>query len=205
MGLRDFRATSALQQELVQARHLGEVEDTLVLVEHPEVITSGRSGKAHDILAAGPIPVIAVERGGQVTYHGPGQLVAYPIFWLREDERDLHAFLRGLEQALILTLRDFAILATRRPGKTGVWTTDQPDARKLASIGIAVRKWVTFHGLALNVATDLSRFAAINPCGFAAEVMTSMVRELAGSVDMTQVKQALVHHLGLTLDRAWQP
>jgi lipoyl(octanoyl) transferase len=168
------------------------------------VITQGRSAKTSNILDPGQTPVIAIERGGDVTYHGPGQLVAYPILLLRETERDLHRFLRHLEEAIIRTLADFGISSLRRPGKTGVWTADTEEGRKLASIGVAVRKWVTLHGLALNVTTDLSRFAAINPCGFDASVMTSMAQELGKPVDFATVKAALTSHLGLVLDREWQ-
>lgn len=180
------------------------MEDILVLVEHPDVITLGRSAKPDNVLAPGATPVVAIERGGDVTYHGPGQLVAYPIFLLREDERDLHRYLRSLEEAVIRTVGDFGITATRHPGKTGVWTSAKDDGRKLASIGVAVKKWVTLHGLALNVTTDLARFAAINPCGFDASVMTSMARELGTSVDMDAVKASLTRHLGAALDREWQ-
>jgi lipoyl(octanoyl) transferase len=188
----------------VCARQRGDIADTLVLVEHPDVITLGRSAKASNILDPGTIPVVPIERGGDVTYHGPGQLVAYPIFLLGEDERDLHRFLRNLEESIIRTVADFDISATRRPGKTGVWTRNGPDGRKLASIGVAVRRWVTLHGLALNVSTDLSRFAAINPCGFDAAVMTSMARELETPIDFGAVKAALARHLGAVLDREWQ-
>ena len=169
------------------------------------MITLGRSAKPANVLNPGDTPVIAIERGGDVTFHGPGQLVAYPIFLLREDERDLHRFLRNLEEAVIRAAADFAISATRCPGKTGVWTSDVPDGRKLASIGVAVKKWVTLHGLALNVNTDLSRFAAINPCGFDAAVMTSMAKELRTPVDMAAVKVSLTRHVGAVLDREWQP
>ena len=177
--------------------------DTLVLVEHPDVITMGRSAKPSNLLAPGDTPVIAIERGGDVTYHGPGQLVAYPIFLLDEDERDLHRLLRNLEGAIIRTLADFRVSSTRRAGKTGVWTDDGAGSRKLASIGVAVRKWVTLYGLALNVSTDLSRFAAIRPCGFDAAVMTSIARELGHSPDLSQVKASLARHLGAVLDRTF--
>ena len=193
-----------MQQELVSARQRNTIADTLVLVEHPDVITLGRSAKTSNILDPGAMPVVPIERGGDVTYHGPGQLVAYPILLLREDERDLHRFLRNLEEAIIRTVAEFGILASRRPGKTGVWTADSADGRKLASIGVAVRKWVTLHGLALNVSTDLARFAAINPCGFDATVMTSMTRELRCPVALAPVKALLTGHLGATLDREWQ-
>ena len=121
----------------------------------------------------GDTPLFEIERGGDVTYHGPGQLVGYPIFLLRDDERDLHVYLRNLEESLIRALARFDIAGTRKAGWTGVWNAAAE--RKLASIGVAVKRWVTLHGFALNVATDLARFAAINPCGLDAAVMGSMV------------------------------
>jgi lipoyl(octanoyl) transferase len=191
------------QRDLVAARQADAILDTLVLVEHFDVITLGRSARRENVLAAGEVPVLAVERGGDVTYHGPGQLVAYPIFLLRKDERDVHRYLRGLEESIIQTLADFGIVGTRRPGKTGVWTADEPSPRKLASIGVAIRKWVTLHGLALNVNTDLARFAAINPCGFDASVMTSMARELGPEVNLEAVEKSLAKHLGRIFGRSW--
>jgi lipoate-protein ligase B len=192
-----------LQQDLVAERQADRIPDTLVLVEHPDTITKGRSARADNVVEAGDIPVFAIERGGDVTYHGPGQLVAYPVFLLREAERDLHRYLRGLEESILRTLADFHIAGTRRPGLTGVWTADEHTPHKLASIGIAVRKWVTMHGLALNVNTDLARFATIHPCGFDASVMTSMARELGHPVDFAAVKTALASHLAAVFERAW--
>lgn len=192
-----------MQQDLVVARQACAIVDTLILVEHPDVITLGRSAKRENILGAGAIPVVDIERGGDVTYHGPGQLVAYPIFLLREGERDLHRYLRNLEESILRCLADFGIAGARVPGKTGVWTAESGAPRKLASIGVAIRKWVTMHGLALNVNTNLACFAAINPCGFPASVMTSMARELGHPVDFDQVKQAMANHLAAVFDRRW--
>jgi len=189
----------------VAARQAGTIPDTLILVEHPDTITLGRSARPDNIVDAGDIPVFAIERGGDVTYHGPGQLVAYPIFHLRESERDLHRYLRGLEETVMRTLADFGVVGTRRPGLTGVWTDDDGSPRKLASIGVAVRKWVTLHGVALNVNTDLARFGAIHPCGFDASVMTSMARELGQTVTFAGVKSALTKHLAAVFDREWLP
>ena len=186
------------------ARQAGTIDDTLILVEHPEVITLGRSAKPSNLLAAGDIPVFPIERGGDVTFHGPGQIVAYPIFLLREGERDLHRYLRGLEEAIIRTVADLGVEAVRISGRTGVWTGSGQNARKLASIGVAVRKWVTMHGLALNVTTDLPRFAAINPCGFPASVMTSMARELGHPLDLPTVKHHLTSHLATVFRRRWR-
>ena len=192
-----------MQQDLVAERQAETIPDTLVLVEHPDTITMGRSARPDNVVDAGGIPVYSIERGGDVTYHGPGQLVAYPVFLLRESERDLHRYLRGLEEAILRTLADFHIAGTRRPGLTGVWTADETAPRKLASIGVAVRRWVTMHGLALNVNTELARFGAIHPCGLDASVMTSMAHELGGPVDFVSVKSALAKHLAAVLDREW--
>jgi lipoyl(octanoyl) transferase len=136
-----------------------------------------------------------------VTYHGPGQLVAYPIVRLDEHERDLHRFMRALEAGIMATLARHGIEAGRSDGNTGVWV----DGRKIASIGIACRRWVTFHGLALNVSTDLSYFHRINPCGFEARVMTSMARELGRAVDMAEIKAHLAEDLGVALGRSFTP
>ncbi len=201
LGLRDYREIWELQIERVNARQADACPDSVLLVEHPHVITLGRAQKAlGNVLAADGVEVVAVERGGDVTYHGPGQLVAYPILKLGEGEKDLHRFLRNLEQAVILTCEDAGLSVGREPGKTGVWTATVP-ARKLCSIGIACRKWVTFHGLALNVTTDLSYFFRINPCGFDSAVMTTVAQELGVGLAMADVKTSLARHLGTTLGR----
>jgi lipoyl(octanoyl) transferase len=203
LGMRPYREVWARQLELVEMRQRGEVPDTLILVEHPHVFTLGRRREAQaNVLAPGDVEVVEIERGGDVTYHGPGQLVAYPILLLETGERDLHAFLRNLEEAVIRTCAGAGLIADREPAKTGVWTTNREGARKkLCSMGIACRKWVTFHGLALNVTTDLSYFARINPCGFEATVMSSLEREL-GTVDAKAIRTSLAEHLGATLGRA---
>lgn len=202
LGRTGYREAHVRQLAMVAERQRGERRDALVLVEHPHVITVGRTrGALANILRPGEVEVVEVERGGDVTYHGPGQIVAYPILLLEEGERDLHRFLRNLEEGMIRTLDRWDIAADREPGKTGVWIQGQ---RKIASIGIACRKWVTFHGLALNVTTDLSYFARIQPCGFDAAVMTSMAHELGHDVSMTDVKAALVDELGVALSRAFR-
>ncbi len=198
LGVLDYRDAWARQLALVDQRKVDAGEDTLLLVEHPHVITVGRSREAvRNVVAPGDVPVVEIERGGDATYHGPGQLVAYPIVLLRDGERDLHKFLRHLEEAMIRTLARWRLVADRVAGKTGVWIS----ARKIASIGIACRRWVTFHGLALNVTTDLSYFHRINPCGFDATVMTSMARELGVSVAIDEVKRALAEELAAILGR----
>ena len=186
LGTREFAEVWALQREMVAARQRDEIPDTLILVEHPHVITLGRSTKRENLLAPADTPVFEIERGGDVTYHGPGQLVGYPIFLLCQPERDLHVYLRNLEEAIIRALAGFGLEGTRKAGWTGVWNAAAE--RKLASIGVAVKRWVTLHGFALNVATDLARFAAINPCGLDAAVMSSMAGELGRPVEMAAVK-----------------
>jgi lipoate-protein ligase B len=189
LGTREFGEVWALQRELVAARQRDEIEDTLLFVEHPHVITAGRGARRENLIATADLPIFEIERGGDVTYHGPGQLVGYPIFLLREGERDLHVYLRNLEETVIRALARFDLIGTRQAGWTGVWSAD--GARKLASIGVAVKRWVTLHGLAFNVSTDLPRFSAINPCGLDAAVMGSMAAELGRPIEMQAVKQAL--------------
>src|SRR5437867_7279264 len=143
LGRREYGETWELQKRLCERRQRDEIADTLVLVEHPDTITLGRRPQAaQHVLSAGEIPVFEIERGGDVTYHGPGQLVGYPIFKLEAQERDLHRYLRNLEESLIRSVRLLGLDADRNEGLTGVWAS----GRKIASIGVAVRKWVTLHG-----------------------------------------------------------
>ena len=200
LGRREYGEVWKLQQELVAERQADAILDTLVLVEHPDVITLGRRQSAQaNVVAPGDIPIFEIERGGDVTYHGPGQLVGYPIFKLADAERDLHAYLRNLEEALIGVCGDVGVGARRNPGWTGVWIGD----RKVASIGIAVRRWVTMHGFALNVATDLTRFAAINPCGLDATVMTSLARESNRALTLDDIKPLVVARLASVFLRSF--
>lgn len=181
LGTRPYAETLELQRAVARARIAGRLaEDLLLLVEHPPVITLGRSSRAAhlvaspDLLAARGIEVHEVERGGDVTFHGPGQLVGYAIIDLKRHRQDLHWFLRQVEESLIRALAPLGIVAERSPGLTGVWTGD----RKLASIGVHAREWVTWHGFALNVTTDLTFFDLMVPCGIADVAMTSVAREL---------------------------
>ncbi len=189
LGTREYGEVWALQRELVAARQKDEIPDPLLLVEHPHVSTAGRGAHRENFLQTGDLPVFEIERGGDVTYHGPGQLVGYPIFLLRADEHDLHVYLRNLEEGLMCALASFDLAGERKPDWTGVWTAG--GERKLASIGVAVKRWVTLHGFALNVSTDLARFAAINPCGLDAAVMGSMSGELGRPIAIEAVKGAV--------------
>jgi lipoate-protein ligase B len=201
LGTESYRDTWARQLALVDQRQRDEVRDTLLVVEHPHVFTLGRRREAKtNVLAPGDVEVIEIERGGDVTYHGPGQLVAYPIVLLGDGERDLHAYLRHLEDAVIATCARFELVTDREPGKTGVWTGPVGARKKLCSMGIACRKWVTFHGLALNVTTDLAYFRRINPCGFESDVMTTMAVQRPG-IALSHVKGALVEALAVALGR----
>jgi lipoyl(octanoyl) transferase len=163
----------------------------LLFVEHPHVYTLGRGGKASNVLAPEDVPVFRTSRGGDVTYHGPGQLVVYPIIDLRSKLRkDVHRYLRNLEMTAIRTLEDFGLKGTRRPPFTGIWIGD----RKIAAIGVAVRRCITYHGLALNVNTDLAYFNRIVPCGLAWADVTSVARELGKEQSAELVKERFLHH-----------
>jgi lipoyl(octanoyl) transferase len=176
------------QRGLAEDRIAGRLShDVLLLLEHPPVVTLGRNSHAAHLLEPAGIEVFEVERGGDVTFHGPGQLVGYPILDLRAYQQDLHWYLRTLEQALIEALDVLAIPAERNPGLTGVWTR----GRKIASIGIHVKQWVTWHGFALNVTTDLAHFDRIVPCGIQGVEMTSVERETANGKRETLWKKSV--------------
>jgi lipoyl(octanoyl) transferase len=181
LGTMPYADALALQREAARARLAGDLaNDLLLLVQHPPVITLGRSTKdgnllaTEALLAARGVERFEVERGGDVTFHGPGQLVGYPIVNLEGHTRDLHWYLRQLEEVMIRALAPFGIIGGRTAGKTGVWVA----GRKIASIGVHARQWVTWHGFALNVSTDLSYFDLMVPCGIQDVVMTSVEREL---------------------------
>ncbi len=181
LGLLSYDEALTLQRSVARARISGAIaEDVLLLVEHPPVVTMGRSSKQHHLLASPAllakrgVELFEVERGGDVTFHGPGQLVGYPIIDLKRHRQDLHWYLRQVEEALIRAVASFGIAAERNPGLTGVWTR----GRKLASIGVHARDWVTWHGFALNVTTDLTYFDLMVPCGIAEVEMTSVAKEL---------------------------
>lgn len=174
LGQRGYAEAYARQEELLAKRIAGEVRDTLILVEHDPVITVGSGAKVEEFEGL-DLPVVEISRGGEATYHGPGQVVAYPIYALPEGRRDLHRYLRDLEEVLIRVLGELDIEGRRNPDATGVWIGDQ----KVASIGVAVRSWVTWHGLALNVNTDLDVFQSFKPCGLSGDVMTRLADHAA--------------------------
>lgn len=187
LGTVEYEHALRLQDAMVEARQSGAVRDTLLLLEHPHVYTLGR-GASERFLVAPPagVPIHRVSRGGQVTYHGPGQLIAYPILKLDGPARDVHAYLRALEDVIIRTLSAYGIGAERRIGLTGAWVGQ----RKIASIGVGIRRWTTLHGLALNVNTDLGFFERIVPCGIEGCAMTSLSRE--GRAEVTTANAARV-------------
>lgn len=197
LGRATYKHSWARQKEVL-AEVIAGAPGRLLLVEHEPVFTLGRRrGAEQNVLAAGEVPVIEVERGGDVTFHGPGQLTAYPIVALPPGRQDLHRHLHELEEAAMRTCADFSLRAQRDQRNTGAWITGADGrARKVCSVGIACRRWVTWHGLALNVDVDLSFFGRINPCGLASDDITSLQRELGSAPPMDQVKRALVAHLG---------
>ncbi|MDB4916730.1 MAG: Octanoyltransferase [Gemmatimonadetes bacterium] len=197
LGTRQYAGALELQRAVARARISGAFsEDLLLLVEHPPVVTLGRSSKEQHLLASPEllrsrgVELHEVERGGDVTFHGPGQLVGYPIIDLKRHKQDLHWFLRQVEETLIVALAPFGIVGERSKGFTGVWT----GGRKIASIGVHARDWVTWHGFALNVTTDLSWFDLMVPCGIAAVEMTSVEREIvqvSGTAGASRLGQAI--------------
>jgi len=180
-GVVPYAEALAWQRELAQARIERRIpHDVLLLLEHPPVLTLGRNSKDTHVLRSAGVDVFEVERGGDVTFHGPGQLVGYPIIDLTGYKQDLHWYLRTLEKVLIGALATLGIPAERNPGYTGVWTS-RNGIRKIASIGVHVKQWVTWHGFALNVATDLAEFQRIVPCGIPGVEMTSVEKERGSS------------------------
>lgn len=200
LGTVPYAQALEYQRQVARERISGAIpEDVLLLVEHPPVVTMGRSSKERnllaspELLAARGVELFEVERGGDVTFHGPGQLVGYPIIDLKRHKRDLHWYLRQVEEALIRALDGLGVPCERNPGYTGVWT----QGRKIASIGVHARDWVTWHGFALNVTTDLGYFGLIVPCGIEAVTMTSVAQELGAREGLNeQVEAAVVRAFG---------
>jgi lipoyl(octanoyl) transferase len=198
LGRVPYAEALALQRSLVDERRAGRIPDTLLLLEHPPVLTlgvRGDGGRAHilataEALASRGIDVHETGRGGDVTYHGPGQIVGYPIIDLNPDRRDVHRYVRDLEAVLIRTAADFGIHAGRVAGLTGVWVGDD----KLAAIGVRIGRWITSHGFALNVNTKLDHFQLIVPCGIPDRGVTSMERLLERRIDTDEVQGRIVEH-----------
>jgi len=173
LGSRPYTAALEWQNRMVRYRQNGSIRDTLFYLEHPDVITLGRDCRKADLSRTAGVEVHRITRGGGVTYHGPGQLVLYPIFDLARRGRDLRKFIRDLEEGIIRTLAGYNLAGRRRPKYTGVWIGD----RKIASIGVAVSQWISYHGAAINLTTDLAKFHMIDPCGLPPETMTSLQKE----------------------------
>jgi len=191
LGRLDYLAAVSAQEQLVARKQIEPSPDILLFVEHPHVYTLGRGANEANVLAPENVPVIRTSRGGDVTYHGPGQLVVYPIVDLRSKLRkDVHRYVRNLELSAIQTLKDFALTATRRPPFTGIWIGD----KKIAAIGVAVKRCITFHGLALNVNTDWSYFKRIVPCGLTWADVTSMANELGAAQNFAAVRDRFLYN-----------
>ena len=205
LGRMDYAVAFELQRGLVEQRKRGQIADQLLLVEHPHTITLGRNGHIENLVAQDDelrrtsVAFLHTDRGGDITYHGPGQIVGYPILDLRDWKRDVVAYVRALEQTIMDTLADFGLAAGREPGMTGVWI----NGSKIAAIGVHVSRWVTSHGFALNVTTDLSYFQYIVPCGLVKPV-TSMVA-LGTPAPREDVMKRLVYHFGRVFDCQMTP
>jgi len=199
LGRVDYGAALELQAQLVEQRRSTAIGDTLLLLEHPPVITLGvktRGGRANivaspETLAAEGVTVFETGRGGDITYHGPGQLVGYPILDLRPDRCDVHKYVRDIEEALIVGLREFGIAGGRVEGRTGVWVGVAGREEKIAAIGVRISRWITSHGFALNVSTDLRHFRLIVPCGITDRGVTSIDRVLGRSIPMADVEDSV--------------
>jgi lipoyl(octanoyl) transferase len=200
LGRVAYAAGLELQQQLVEERRTGAIGDTLLLLEHPPVITTGARARgartnvvaSADVLAREGVEIFDTGRGGDVTYHGPGQLVGYPIFDLRPDRQDVHRYVRDLEEALIVAIARFGITGARVPGLSGVWVGERDREEKIAAIGVRISRWITSHGFALNVSTDLRHFQLIVPCGIADRGVTSIARVLGRAVPIADVEDAVV-------------
>jgi len=207
LGRRGYLETWELQRRLVEVRQRGDIPDVLLFVEHPPTYTLGRSGKrehllvGEDALAAVGADFIETDRGGDITFHGPGQIVGYPILDLKKWAADVHAYLRALEEVLILALGRLGVEAGREPGHTGVWHRDG----KIAAIGIRVSRWVTSHGFALNVATDLDYFRRIVPCGIVGRGVSSMESVLEGPVSPDRAREEISRSFGAVFSRSMKP
>ncbi len=193
-GRMAFRQALALQEELVVRIAGGEIPETLLLLEHPPVYTIGRGGRTANIRDCS-IRVERINRGGDVTWHGPGQLVGYPLINLAHRGRDLHRWMRFLEELLLEAMLAFGVFGHRRQGATGVWT----ESGKIGFLGVGVRRWITMHGFSLNVSPDIAPFSKINPCGFVDLPITTMAMEALLPVTVSEVKRFMIRHFMQTL------
>jgi lipoyl(octanoyl) transferase len=212
IGICTWDVAYVLQERLVAARKSGSIADALLFCQHPHVLTFGRNANQKNLLASAHVlrqkgvELRETNRGGDITYHGPGQIVGYPILNLDQIRRDVHWYVRTLEEAMICTSADFAVTACRIPGKTGIWVQphDTPE-EKLAAIGVHISRWVTSHGFAYNVSTDLRYFDLIVPCGIAGRKVTSLEKLLNRNVALDEVCPNLAHHLAELLGRTIRP
>ncbi len=190
LGVSPFKEVWDLQKELVKKRQNGQINDTLILAEHEPVYTLGKNADENHILQNTPrdVKTYQIERGGDVTFHGPGQLVGYPILDLHNYKKSICCYMRGLEQLIIDTLAEFTVTADRKDGLTGVWVGDE----KIAALGVRVTRWITMHGFSLNVAPDLTYYSGIIPCGIFEYGVTSMAKLLTDEVAVDSVKQVLI-------------
>jgi lipoyl(octanoyl) transferase len=201
LGRIAYADAHALQQRLVDARKAGSIGDTLLLLEHPKVITLGRAAKREHILLAegalreGGYELFETGRGGDVTFHGPGQLVAYPIVDLAPDRQDVRRYVRELEETMLRVAADYGLDAGRVAGLNGAWV----GMNKLGAVGVRISRWITMHGFALNVSTELSAFEAIVPCGIRGRGVTSLARELGREVSQAEVETRAAEHLAALL------
>jgi lipoyl(octanoyl) transferase len=211
LGLISYSDAYFLQQRLVAARKASAIDDILLFCEHPHVITLGRNANRSNLLASQPVlrqksvELYPTNRGGDITYHGPGQIVSYPILNLDKIKRDVGWYVRTLEEAMIRASADFGIIAYRVPGKTGIWVQAAPTEEKLAAIGVHISRWVTSHGFAYNVCTDLRYFDLIVPCGIADRKATSLEKLLQRRITLDEVKPRLTHHLAGLISRDPRP
>ncbi len=206
LGLLDYQKAWDLQHHLWSRRVQGELPDVLLILEHPHVITLGRRGNRSHLIASPEalegmkIPIFHVERGGDVTYHGPGQIVIYPILNLKEYGYRLIRYVSQLEEVALSVLKDFGIAGRRDPLNRGVWV----GADKIASVGVAIKRWVSFHGLSLNYETDLKYFELINPCGLEGKKMTSMAKLLGTEISRSHLVDRIGFHSEKIFERNWE-
>ena len=203
MGRIGFGAAFALQQKLAEERKRGSIPDQLLLVEHPHVVTMGRNGRAGNLLASEELMMRAgigfhhTNRGGDVTYHGPGQIVGYPIIDLRPDRCDVHRYVRDLEEAMIRVCADYGVAAGRIEGLSGAWV----GPGKIGAVGVRISRWITSHGFAFNVSTSLRDFQLIVPCGIADRGVTSLEKETGRALSIDDVEERIIHRFAQVFER----